>query len=83
MFGPRVTRWIGQALSVVLTDVCLHALWSGTVLIIAMRTTGLWRCHHYWLSLCDVHLEHVVLVTRLLQSLMRSLRICTFTCASS
>ena len=79
---------LGQAVSAVLADVCLHALWSVTVLSIALRTAGLWRCHvevdvHSRLSLCDVHLEHVVLVTRWHKSLMISLRTCTFICASS
>ena len=38
---------------------------------------------HSRLSLFDVHLEHVVLVTRLLRSLMIQRRICALICASS
>ena len=41
---PHVPRRLGQTVSVVLADICVHAPWSVTVLSIPMRTTGLWRC---------------------------------------
>ena len=62
MVGPRVPRRLRQAISVVLDDVHLHALWSAVVLNVAIVTTSLGRsrvevCVHSWMSLCGVHLE--------------------------
>ena len=75
---PHVSRQLGQADSVVLADVSLHASWRITVLIIATRTAGLWTRHvevgvHSQLSLGSVHLGHAVLMTRWLKSLTRSI----------
>ena len=80
MFGPRVPRRLGQTVSVVLAGVCLHALCSITDLSIAMCTAGLMGDVivvvgvHSRLSLCDVRLEQVVLVTHWLKSLRSSWR---------